>query len=663
MKIKIIILKLIIILFTLNSSIAEEIPVDAFNCGIIGGGIYIREAQCPPLPYISGLEFSSHFYPTIQEASDAAIASGQPNQPNHWDEWIADQTKFNCFANGWNQSICEGQAYNYVRVFYCYPLSGADCDGEPLYNEPLADTDGDTITDDRDKCPDTEMNNPTGDYGCSVEQDGDGDVDYGTTPCIEECREPVALGMSEKLDPIKLYNGNNFQEETDLRLPSPMTGGFHFIRYYNSRSTENSSVGYGWNHNFNTRLVPNYRSDATQLKIIDETGKGVYFHQDGADHFVAVFMERSTIDVINGNYVWNRRNGFTNTFDSNGFLVAIEDKKGSLQVLTYDSNDRLSVVVDESSERQLTFQYNSSGLLETITGPVTDAIPSGIWVSLSYTDENLTSVTYSDGSGLDYSYGDPHDIHNLTRKADKQGHILSSWGYDDLDRAISNATRDGRGGTINYVNDTTVEVTDAYNKTRTYTISDLYGGRKRVVMVSGDAGCESCDGNVVQLYYNQDLTNRARQYANGRFDHRSDYDSQGRPKTKYFDSIYNSEDGTFTAARTIFDTYDETNHPELNLLLTRTEKSTIDDGTGSRNKITIRDYDNDYNAIPNENPTPLLSRIIEKGFTVDNSGSVIPYEYITTYRYNSKGQIESIDGPLLGNQDTVTMTYDPATGN
>ena len=42
---------------------------------------------------------------------------------------------------------------------------------------------------------------------------------------------------------------------------------------------------------------------------------------------------------------------------------------------------------------------------------------------------------------------------------------------------------------------------------------------------------------------------------------------------------------------------------------------------------------------------------------------MIPYEYVTSYTYNSKGQVLSIDGPLAGNSDLTTFTYDATTGN
>ena len=102
-----------------------------------------------------------------------------------------------------------------------------------------------------------------------------------------------------------------------------------------------------------------------------------------------------------------------------------------------------------------------------------------------------------------------------------------------------------------------------------------------------------------------------------------------------------------------------TYQPNINVPLGRTEESVL----GSGNKVTIWDYDNDYNTTPNENPTGLLSRIIEQGFTKDTGTNIIPYEYITIFTYNGKGQVLSIDGPLPGNGDTTSLSYDTPTGD
>jgi len=115
--------------------------------------------------------------------------------------------------------------------------------------------------------------------------------------------------------------------------------------------------------------------------------------------------------------------------------------------------------------------------------------------------------------------------------------------------------------------------------------------------------------------------------------------------------------------RVINYSFDTINHPELKLMLIQSETSVLDDGSQTLIKGTIWDYDDDGNGIPNENPSTLVRQKIDQGYTADAAGTVLPYEYVTTYQYNGKGQLTSVDGPLAGSQDTTAYTYDPATGD
>lgn len=65
----------------------------------------------------------------------------------------------------------------------------------------------------------------------------------------------------------------------------------------------------------------------------------------------------------------------------------------------------------------------------------------------------------------------------------------------------------------------------------------------------------------------------------------------------------------------------------------------------------------------NENPTRIIYRKIEQGYTHDADGNAVPYEYITSFQRNDKGQIVSFDGPLPGDSDIIGFTYDELTGD
>jgi len=472
------------------------------------------------------------------------------------------------------------------------------------------------------------------------------DIDLGKDPT--ESKEVCVPSLTR--DPIRIYDGNNIESTIDLRLLSPSSGGFTFERFYNSRSELIGPQGYGWSHSYSPSLVDQYEyHETTYLKIIDETGRGIYFTSDGDDQYLGAFKEPTRVAMENGNYVWHRLEGSRYTFNTEGRLIWIEDALGNRRNLTYDASNRLETVTDEASSRVFGFYYNADGFLDHISGPVTSALSDGVWVRYGYDEnDNLTSVTYGDGSGLLYSYTDVNDPHNLTEKRDGLGHVLATWTYDDQDRAVENLARDGGRISIEYVNEHEVVITDAYGVSRTYKIWDTVGGRKRVTDVEAPPECPACHDGVVRLEYDIQLRVIEAAYANGLINQYDDFDIRGNAQT----------------VRLAFGLPDEKTisrifHPDMDVKLSQSESSVF--GTGF--KHAIWDYDDDGNDTPNENPTRLLYRKIDRGFTVDAVGAIIPYEYITAYTYNDKGQFIAIDGPRPGNGDTTSFSYDPVTGD
>lgn len=200
-------------------------------------------------------------------------------------------------------------------------------------------------------------------------------------------------------------------------------------------------------------------------------------------------------------------------------------------------------------------------------------------------------------------------------------HQLNTWSYGDQDRVINNFSAQGKGVSITYVSDSQVDVTDAYGTLRTYTIGSI-DERKRVTGMQGPAGAPYSDSNAIRWVYDTSMRLTEVEYAGGTINQYQDYDDRGNPGTVKL-AVGTSEEHTFTY----------TYHPDMNRAMSRLEASVL----GSGDKFTIWDYDDDYNATPNENPTGLISRIIEQGFTKNLSGGIIPYEYITTFTYNARG--------------------------
>jgi len=531
----------------------------------------------------------------------------------------------------------------------------------------LGDPDGDGLN----NCDEYESDaNPT-----MSDSDSDGASDYleyvfstdpndgGDVPPPGNAYEDIDHGLLQDeqqggggllSDSVRLINGNVIERRTDMQFPSPHRHGFHFEAFYNSRSNNVGALGYGWTHTYSARLNPSYGlGNATFLKIVDQTGRASYFLHKGDGIYTGVLGEFSHVEFASGNYTWYRLDGMKYVFDFAGSLISIQDPAGNTIQLSYDTNGRLQTVTDNSSSRSLTFSYNASGLIDHIVGPTSDAVTDGKWVEkYVYSGQDLTEVVFKYDSGVTYvgtryTYDENH---NLIGKENALGGQVNAWEYDALDRATSGGI-EGREVEIEYASGTSAYVKDAYDTVRVYELAEL-DGRKRVVSISSTSGpalpYPYSHSNATGWEYDGLLRLKAVYFENGGMISYEDYDDRANPHTV---KIKVSPEVT----REIQFTY----HPDMNAPLTRTEPSVL----GAGNKVTTWDYDNDYDSIPNENPTELVGRVVEQGFTKDESNNTIPYEYVTTLTYNAKGQVLSINGPLDGSDDSTIFSYESITGD
>jgi len=447
-------------------------------------------------------------------------------------------------------------------------------------------------------------------------------------------------------DPINVLTGNYTGQETDLEFKTIFDKGFSFYRTYRSRINVDSPIGYGWTHNYNIIMEHLGPDMARAYQIRDESNHIHYFEDNNGDNiYMGAMSSKGYIREENdGTFTWYRSNGIQYIFNSSRQLISKKDGLNNTQTLTYDMNNRLSTVLDQATGRSIEFYYNEVGRIDHLSGPITAAIPDGILVRYQYdTKGNLTRITYADGSGLEYRYQDTYDAHNLTEKRNLSGEFLASWQYDYYDKAFKNITRDGKGALITYgsFGDQAV-VTDGQGGKKTYTFS-IINGRKMITAVSQTGSCSSCSADAVRYVYDTQRRVIEKELTNGRIDKYQDYNTQDRYQTEIQASGTSNE-------RIFYYTY----HPNTGNYLTITEKSILGP---TYSKQTIYDYDNDGNSIPNENPTTQVYRQIEKGYTKDQSGSVVPYEFVTLFTYNAKGQVLTVDGPKTGDQDKVTYTY------
>jgi hypothetical protein len=183
---------------------------------------------------------------------------------------------------------------------------------------------------------------------------------------------------------VRLLNGNVVESRSDLSLASPHRLGLSFAATYNSRSAAAGALGHGWSHTYSLCVDPNYLLEGqTYLKLVDETGRAAYFQEDTPGHFAGAFHEKSWIIREPGEYVWYRLNGFRFGFGLDGRLL---DRRPWRVASTSPMTAWAGSIRPQTlaSGRVLTFNYSGDNRIASISGPTTDAVPSGTWVSFGY---------------------------------------------------------------------------------------------------------------------------------------------------------------------------------------------------------------------------------------------------------------------------------------
>ena len=265
-----------------------------------------------------------------------------------------------------------------------------------------------------------------------------------------------------------------------------------FVRHYNSRSSVDRSLGFGWSHTYDRYLT---FSDG-KILCHREDGRVIYFSSDTLE--AESGAREKLVHNDDGTYTLTAVDQVKELYDSTGNLTSLTDLNGNTISLSYQ-NGRLSTVTDPFG-RSLTFSYDTSGKIASITDPAGKTIQFGYDSS-----NNLTLVTYQDESTKQYIYDDPGDVHNLTGIIDENGNLYATFAYDEKDRAIfSTHAGDANRIDITYGADGDqykTEVTDGRGNTTIYTF-EVIQGVAVTTSVQGP-GCSSCGNSDVTYVYDE----------------------------------------------------------------------------------------------------------------------------------------------------------------
>ncbi len=253
--------------------------------------------------------------------------------------------------------------------------------------------------------------------------------------------------------------------------------------------------GNGWSPNYQRM----YKTNDYQIIYYTETGSEITFNIVENDDGTTSFVESTTdfvgesgytiekvseidegTDKVTEYYHLARPDGYVERFNDDGFLVSVSNPDYPEQQITikYAKTGFIECVTDGVG-RKFVFDYDSNGMLSKISclSSTDNVITAGsttspLEVKYSYSDNQLTKVTYADGKSINYAY-------------DSNGHLVSMENIDgyrvvytyDENGKVTSVKEQAKSGTEyvngNYINyepqsANQVKLTDALGSTEVY---------------------------------------------------------------------------------------------------------------------------------------------------------------------------------------------------
>ena len=319
-------------------------------------------------------------------------------------------------------------------------------------------------------------------------------------------------------NPCNVATGNKYQSETDFTNTDIV-----FSRSYNSLNLANVGLGLGWRSNYQKILI--VLTDS--LTRVSSTGRGEPWTkvsgawQGDADSNVLITEDANGFQLIEANGVIER-------YSLTGQLLSITDVRGNIQILSYDTNNRLDQV-DTNKGEFIQFTYDTLDHINTIIDHA-----GRTWTYRYDSKNNLEFVDNPDGTTKQYHYNEQAftssaDLpHALTGITDERGMRYATYEYhaDGWAKATYHAGNTQRVE-ITY-NDTngTRTVTNSLGQPSTYATATQLGV-SLVTDVSGP-GCATCGSGNTDYDYDPANNNLLVRIENGITTKFNNYDSKGQ---------------------------------------------------------------------------------------------------------------------------------------
>jgi len=241
---------------------------------------------------------------------------------------------------------------------------------------------------------------------------------------------------------VNLFNGNLVVKYQDLYFTGQGSPTF-LTRTYNSQSSVNGLLGYGWVHNYFGFLLENadgtvtYTDDDGTEAVFTPNGDGTYAHPPG------IHLKLTRTTDPSGQVLFLLEDVKTHeveTYDVSGNLIRRADRNGNTTVFTYQ--DGALVSITDASGQVTTFTPSADGGILTATDPAGK--------SFTYSRDaygNLVLVVNPAGDVVQMSYDAPR--HLLLSVTDARGRT-TSFAYDAEGRVVAVTDQEGNVWRLSY---------------------------------------------------------------------------------------------------------------------------------------------------------------------------------------------------------------------
>jgi len=426
-----------------------------------------------------------------------------------------------------------------------------------------------------------------------------------------------------KADPVIQGTGEYHLTVRDFVIPGRVFP-IEIVRTYRNQSKFDSPYGYGWDINYNKRIIKMPENNA----IILSGGHGSA-------------LEYSRVETGNPN-VYVSPKGYFNSIleyaDGNSILV---EKYGEKSL--FASNGTLTEIQDRTGNNMMTFTYDTKGRLETIKNDL------GRTVTLSYYNNRWTITDFDSRMWVYYYNGTSHSSSDLWKVTDPNGQITT---YSYTSHNLTSITDPmGQAWIVNYY--------DANDRVKTQQYGDPCNNFRFVYdpCNSRTTVTDRRDVNTITVYNAADLVLSETTYTfnpklrpddpasyttSYEYDSAMNMSKKILPKGNYLSYDYDANGNITTAA--IEPNYG--GQPSISAQFTYNQKfNFVETAEDARGNVTTYQYNNTTGN--------LESITYPEVNVVNSSGTLVQDSPVVTFTYNSYGQVETMTAP-----DDIVTKYE-----